>query len=271
MNLFKYVLCVSFFLFFIACDSSFGKDESVVVSVGNSKLCKSDIKKMIPDWDSKSNQDRLKFLELWINEETIYQEAILNGVDKDSVLNVQIEQTIRKMIVDRFLQSFEDTMMVSDAEKIDFYHAHHDLFLRGETLISGAMLFFKNWQDANTYYKKYKDQIFDSIPSAHYTVKKIELFDSLKVNPDTCMIANRDSVIVGKLSPMKLCNGALKMVVVTQKLDSTDILPYEEVASNVETLAWVEHRKVMMDSLKKEWKKSRPIFSKTDVFLDKDK
>jgi hypothetical protein len=70
---------------------------------------------------------------------------------------------------------------------------------------------------------------------------------------------------------MKVCSGALKMVVVTQKLDSADVLPYDEVAETVATQAWLEHRKTVRERLKKEWKMSRPIFSQTDVFSKKDK
>ena len=61
------------------------------------------------------------------------------------------------------------------------------------------------------------------------------------------------------------------MYVVTQKLDSADVLPYEEVVETVSTQAWLEHRKMVRDRLKKEWKNSRPIFSQSNVFSEKDK
>ena len=62
----------------------------------------------------------------------------------------------------------------------------------------------------------------------------------------------------------------LKMAVVTARLDSADVLPFEAVAEDVATQAWLEHRAKVMDKLKKEWKTERPIFSQTDVFSKKD-
>ena len=265
------IFCALVLLTIAACDLMREKNDPVVVSVGDSKLYLSDIMKQAPEWESWTDRERLAFLERWIDEETIFQEAQLKGVDRDPVLSMQIEQTVRKMVVDRFLQGFEDTMVVSDAERIDYYNAHKEQYLRGTTFISGAQLFFKDWTSADTYYKGHKAQEYDSLPAEHYLVKKIEPFDSLAETPDSCLIADIREVTVGKLSPMKVCSGALKMVVVTQKLDSADILPYDEVAETVATQAWLDHRKAVHERLKKEWKMSRPIFSQTDVFSKKDK
>ena len=267
----KRLLCAVLVVFLAACDVPFTKEDPVVVSVGSSKLNISEIQKQVPEWDSWDDQQRLKFLENWIEEETLYQEAVENGTDKDPVLVRQIEQTVRKIVVDHFLQSFADTMVVGDAEKIDFYHAHPEMFLRGKTSISGAFLFFRDWQSADQYYRGHKNLKYDSLPELHYLVKKIEPFEMATESPDTCMIADVDSVPVGVLSKMKFCGGALKMFVVTSKLDSADALPYEEVAEDVATQAWLVHRSKVMDRLKKEWKMERPIFSKTDVFSGKEK
>ena len=94
----------------------------------------------------------------------------------------------------------------------EWFNAHKEQYLRGTTLISGAQLFFKDWTSADTYYKGHKTLEYDSLPAEHYLVKKIEPFDSLAETPDSCMIADIREVTVGKLSPMKVCSGALKMV-----------------------------------------------------------
>ena len=263
------VLCVVLVL--VGCELPFGKDDPVIVSVGDTKLRISEIQKMFPEWNSWTDREKLAFLEHWIEEETIFQEAQNAGIDKDPILSMQIDQTVRKMIVDRFMQSFEDTMVVGDAEKIDYYNAHKDLYLRGVTMISGAQIYFKDWTSADAYYKGHKTEVYDSLPKEHYLVKKIEPFDSISSTPDSCLIADFSSITVGKLSPMKFCSGALKMYVVTEKLDSMDVLPYEEVVESVSTQAWLEHRKKVRERLKREWKNSRPIFSQTNVFSEKVK
>jgi ferredoxin len=182
-----------------------------------------------------------------------------------------LAKTVRKIVVDHFLQSFADTMVIGDAEKIDYYRAHPEMFLRGKTSISGAILFFRDWQSGDQYYRGHKNIKFDSLPGQHYLLKKMEPFEMVTESPDTCFVQNVNDVEVGVLSKMKYCGGALKMLVVTLKQDSADVLPYEEVAEDVAMQAWLEHRTSVMERLKKEWKMERPIFSKTDIFSEKDK
>ena len=45
---------------------------------------------------------------------------------------------------------------------------------------------------------------------------------------------------------------------------------YKEVAEDVSNLVWLEHKNMVMERLKKEWKMKRPIFSKTPVFTEKE-
>lgn len=264
-------LCTLCLVALTACDLPFSKDGQVVVSVGETKLYESDIRSMAPEWDNWDDRAKLSFLNHWINEETIFQEAQKSGIMDDTLLQSQIQQTVRKMIVDHFLQSFADTMMVGDAERLDYYKNHPEFFLRGKTMVSGAFIYFRDWASADTYYRGHKTQVYDSMPNPHYLVKKIETFDSVTVSPDTCMVPSITEATLGKLSPMKVCGGALKMAVVVSRLDSADVLPYAEVAEDVAARAWVEHQKVVMDRLKKEWKNARPIFSKMNVFSEKDK
>ena len=126
MNSLTRILCALTLLLLAACDFSFskfsfGKDDPVIVSVGSTKLTQSMVRKLVPQWDSLDDRGKLAFLEHWMDEEVIYQEAMDAKILNDSVLNSQIESTVRKMVVDYFLQTFADTMMVGDAEKLNYY------------------------------------------------------------------------------------------------------------------------------------------------------
>lgn len=268
MMYFTRFLCFFVLACLFACSSS---DDPVVVSVGSTKLYLSEIRAKAPQWDSWGDRDRLAFLEHWIDQEIIYQEAEAKGMLEDTTLKQQIETMARKMTVDYFLQTFTDSMLVTDAEKLDFYKSHPEYFTRGKTRISGAVLHFAEWKNADTYYRGHKNTTFDSVPSNHYLVKKSVPFDSVDVSPDSCLISKMNEVPAGHLSQMKLCGGVWKIAVVTNLLDSSDVLPFEEVGEDVETRAWLEHQQVILERLKKEWKSSRPIFMKTNVFTEKDK
>lgn len=252
-----------------ACNFPWSEDDPVVVSVGSKKLTESQIHAMVPEWNSWDDSMRLSFLTHWIDEETIYQEAIASGMGKDENLVRQIEQTTRKLVVDYFLQTFADTMMLSDAEKLDYYHSHAEDYVRGKNLITGGILYFKEWKDADTYYKSRKGKEYENLPDSNYLVKKIERFELAEESPDSCLIPNLGTVPLRTLSVMKACGGALKMFVVTSRLDSADVLPYEEVQNDVENEVWVIHKAKVMEELKNQWKNNRPIFSQAKVFSKK--
>ena len=264
-------LCACSFICLTGCDVPFSKEDPVVVSVGESKLRESEVYRLVPEWDYMTDREKLTFLEHWIDEETIYQEAIAKGFWKDPALQEQIKRTERKITVDFYLQTFADTMMVGDAEKLDYYHAHPEFFVRGRNLVTGAILYFKDWQMADMYYKSHKKLTYETYPAANWMVQRIETFDTVSVSPDSCMIPSLADAELGTLSTIKVCGGAIKMAVVVSRLDSADVLPYAEVAEDVAARAWVEHQKTVLSRLKKEWKKARPIFSQMNVFSEKEK
>lgn len=275
MNSLVRILCVFSLLFLAACDFSFGKfsfgkEDPVIVSVGSTKLTQSMVHKLVPQWDSLDDHAKLAFLEHWIDEEVIYQEATDANITNDSVLSAQIESTVRKMVVDYYLQTFADTMMVGDAEKLNYYQEHQDSYLRGKTTVSGAVLRFASWANADAYYREMKSRAFNKVPAEHPLVAEILPFDTVDVSPDTCLIQDVATFPVGKLSTMRYCGGSLKMAVVTERLDSAEVRPYMEVAEDVSNLVWLEHKNRVMERLKKEWKMKRPIFSKTPVFTEKE-
>ena len=265
------VVGLAFLSVMAGCNSPFSEEDPVVVSVGETKLRQSAVYRLVPEWDYLSDREKLTFLEHWIDEETIYQEAMAKGFWKDSTLQEQIRRTERKLTVDYYLQTFADTMMLGDTEKLDYYHAHPEFFVRGRNLLTGSILYFKDWQMAEMYYKGHRKLTYETYAANSWMVKRIENFDTVAVSPDSCILPSFTDVEFGKLSQVKLCGGQLKAVVVLSRLDSADVLPYAEVAEDVAARAWVEHQKTVLSRLKKEWKKVRPIFSQMNVFSEKEK
>lgn len=245
--------------------------DPVIVTVGDSKLHQSEVYTYAPDWDSWGDRERILFLQRWIDEELVYQQAVKAGALKDSVLIRMIERTKRKIVADYFMQSYLDTMIVSDVEKIDFYHKNQDLYLNGKTTVSGAILTFADWKSAVIYYKEFKNTKFESIPPNHRLVKRMREFDGVDETPDPCIIPSIRRAVVGRITPMKVCDGAAKIAVVTNRLDSADARPLDEVIEDVSMQAWMEHQNVVLKRLKDEWKTGIPIITKINVFSEKEK
>jgi hypothetical protein len=260
-----------FLAFCLALLSACKTKDPVIVTVGDSKLHQSEIYTYAPDWDSWGDNERILFLQRWIDEELIYQQAVKNGILKDTTLIRALERTKRKIVADYYMQTFLDTMLVSDGEKIDFYHKNKNLYLNGKTSVSGAILSFADWKSAVIYYKEFKNTKFESIPPNHRLIKRMREFDGVDKTPDPCMIPSIRRAVVGRISPMKVCDGAAKIAVVTSRLDSADARPLDEVIEDVSMQAWVEHQNVVLKRLKDEWKTGIPIITKMNVLSEKEK
>ena len=89
--------------------------------------------------------------------------------------------------------------------------------------------------------------------------------------PDPCMIPSIRRAVVGRISPMKVCDGAAKIAIVTSRLDSADARPLDEVIEVVSMQDWVEHQNVVLKRLKDEWKTGIPIITKMNVLSEKEK
>lgn len=266
----KSLICI-LLVFSLAMMAGCKTKDPVVVTVGDSKLHQSELYTYAPDWDSWGDRERILFLQHWIDEELVYQQAVKAGALNDSALIRMIERTKRKIVADYFMQTFLDTMIVSDVEKIDFYHKNQNLYLNGKTSVSGAILTFADWKSAVLYYKEFKNTKFESIPPNHRLVKRMREFDGVDVTPDPCMIPSIRRAVVGRITPMKVCDGAAKIAVVTNRLDSADARPLDEVIEDVSMQAWMEHQNTVLKRLKDEWKTGIPIITKMNVFSEKEK
>ena len=143
--------------------------------------------------------------------------------------------------------------------------------MNGKTSVSGAILTFADWKSAVLYYKEFKNTKFESIPPNHRLVKRMREFDGVDMTPDPCMIPSIRRAVVGRITPMKVCDGAAKIAVVTNRLDSADARPLDEVIEDVSMQAWMEHQNVVLKRLKDEWKTGIPIITKINVFSEKEK
>ena len=125
----------------------------------------------------------------------------------------------------------------------------------------------------NDYWKRkeFKNTKFESIPPNHRLVKRMREFDGVDVTPDPCMIPSIRRAVVGRITPMKVCDGAAKIAVVTNRLDSADARPLDEVIEDVSMHAWVEHQNTVVKRLKDEWKTGIPIITKMNVFSEKER
>lgn len=101
-----YLLALFCALCLLGCKSS----DPVLASVGKKDLKLSDARFMNPLWDYLPDSSRLRFVEDWVSEVVLYEEAVAHGVDQDPATKRILDLSRRKIIVDRLEMNLLDTL-----------------------------------------------------------------------------------------------------------------------------------------------------------------
>lgn len=124
---------------FISCP----KNDSVIATVGTSKLTKEKLDAQIPTGAKLTKENISALIDKWINTELIYQEAKRRRLDRDETLKIQLKQLEKEMVVNKLLEQEMDKITVSRQEIFDYFTKHKEDFLN-EVKISRIVLYDEN-------------------------------------------------------------------------------------------------------------------------------
>lgn len=250
------------------CDLPWVDKDPVIVTVGDVKLKTSDLRAKVAGWDTLSNREQIAWVESWIEEEVLYQEALNHGIHREKRIREILYLTERKIVVESFIAKMTDTLSIDPRGARLFYDEHPELFLYNKWLWSGFVVSYTDWKWASNYHKSKGEKVFSSLPDADFRLKKREAFDSLVETPDSCLTEDLRELPLGTLSIPKLCDGLFKSIVITHRQDSASVVPFEQVKDQAEDFAQLQKKRDLLTSLKTDLKKKRPIFSNPQLFYD---
>lgn len=117
-----------------------GKDDAskVVARVGSSKLTLEDYKSLLDLYvpvNQRSQVDPMEIINLWIEQEVVYQQAKKLGLDKNDTVGMALEQlrfayemSRKKLLSQAWLEDESKKIVVSQAELENYFNAHKDEF-----------------------------------------------------------------------------------------------------------------------------------------------
>lgn len=129
-------------------------DESPVVArVGDAVLTRADLEDQVTDSLDPEVElaSRRAFVEEWVREQLLYQEALSSGLGEKARLQRLIEQARRDLLVAAYLnQEFEDREVEIAEEDIEnYYYLHADDYARTEAEVRLQHILLQSRRDAN--------------------------------------------------------------------------------------------------------------------------
>lgn len=118
----------------VGCDHAEERDP-VVARVGDEILTATQLRSQFPyDSGRQEGAERLRFVENWVRQELLYQEALDRRLDRNARLLELIEQARRDLLVAALLdREFQDReVAITDDAISSYYYGHQEKFERAE-------------------------------------------------------------------------------------------------------------------------------------------
>ncbi|MCF7797008.1 MAG: peptidyl-prolyl cis-trans isomerase [Lentisphaeria bacterium] len=125
-------LWVGLILISISACNRLNKDE-VVAQVNREVLTMEKLRAMVPVLDQLDSLQRTHYVESWIQETLLKQEAEKHLLERDPQFKQQMDTYYRRLLADKMMQKFmRQSIQISDQEIRDYYARNQDNFRRAE-------------------------------------------------------------------------------------------------------------------------------------------
>ena len=140
----------------LACGPERGRTP-VVARVGEASLTVAELENRAAPGlnEDKAAAQRREFVDKWVEQQLVYQEAIDRGLDENARVRQLLDEARRDVLVASFLdREFAGSVDVSDAEVADYFAVHAEEFTRAEDEIRAQHILLLSPRDAQTLRQK---------------------------------------------------------------------------------------------------------------------
>lgn len=125
-------LLIGLILLSVSSCNRVNKDD-VVAQVNREFLTLEKLHAMVPDFDQLDSLQKAHFVESWIQETLLKQEAEKYLLERDPQFKQQMDTYYRRLLADKMMQKFmRESIQVSDQEIREYYEKYKDNFRRAE-------------------------------------------------------------------------------------------------------------------------------------------
>jgi peptidyl-prolyl cis-trans isomerase C len=124
------------------------EDKRIAAKVGNSELTRETLRSRMAK-EGLSPSQEAEFIDNWVNEELLAQEARRQGLSRDGDLKWELEKIENQLLINKLVEkTFAEKIRISDAEIADFYEKNKSLFVLDEDEVRFLHILTKTQADA---------------------------------------------------------------------------------------------------------------------------
>lgn len=203
--------------------------DNVVAQVNNEFLTLEKLRAIAPELDQLDSLQKAHFVEIWIQETLLKQEAEKYLLEREPRFKQQLETYYRRLLADKMMQkAMRQSVQVSDQEIRDYYNNNKDNFRRAEDEIFALHVLLASRDEARELRRVLLDNDLDK--KAEFLRKyqnETGLFKLSDLIPDlrNRLLRNREPGVYGPY----WSDFGYHVLNVTQWYAKDDLRPLEEV------------------------------------------
>lgn len=128
-----------------------GREETVIATVNGAELTLEDLYAEIPrDYlNSVTQEQKLEFVERWINGEVLYQEALRRGLQREAQIREKIRAVEKNILIAELVQrELQNRVQVAEEDAREYYEAHADDYTREADEVRTAQILVPTLEEA---------------------------------------------------------------------------------------------------------------------------
>lgn len=130
------------------------RNEDIVAKVGDAVLTREDLKVRM-EWEGITDDRVGEYIQRWIDQELLYQEAKKSGLAKDKALDFALENFKKQWMIQKLVEkTFAEKIRISQAELKAYYEKNKSQFLVQEDEVHLLHLLTKTQSDAEAAFRE---------------------------------------------------------------------------------------------------------------------
>lgn len=246
------------------------RNEEIVAKVGEAVLTLDDLK-MRMEYEGVAKDRTEEYIERWIDQELLYQEARKSGLAKDKALDLALENFKKQWMIQKLLEkAFAENIRISQAEIKDYYEKNKSQFQVEEDEVHLLYLLTKTQVDAETAFREIQaGKPFDMVArnrSIDEFGKKggdMGFVSRSALSPEIARVAF--SLPIGNVSSIIKTSYGYHLIKVVEKRTKGDFKPVKEVENMILSQIRVEKERAVYYNLLYKLKDKYKIYVKENL------
>ena len=229
-------------LFLLNCTTEKVEEVPALVSVGNGILTEKKLNESIPpSVKSLISQEQINnYIQQWIENELIYQDALINELDKEKVFKKELEKQKRDILIKNYLDNFYSKKYeISDSEAQQYYEDNKDSYELADDEVKALHILANTKKEADDARKRIRagedfEEVAKEISIDYLEKRRIDLgyFTREKIIPEIRSIFYNRNKVGSIPRPIKSEFG-YHLVKIIDKRSKGSVKPFDEVKDQI--------------------------------------